>query len=296
MYLRRCLDSLLLQTYKNFEILLILDGSTDSSSRIAEEYRNNNPCIRIIYQDNLGVATTRNTGVENAIGEYIAFVDSDDYVSPKYLELLYRAMQNENADIAVCGFYWVDNSDNVHLFENENRRNAFFDRTMDSRAFMIQAYKHYSYYTILWNKLYRKKIFFDIRFPDGHIYEDSYLLRDIIYNADKIVSISERLYFYVQHNGSITAKNDEISITEDVSAIMYHIDYYRRYKDKELSAVACAFLGDRIVHYLSQFRKQLSKPCLKRLKHTLFVVMKQLSFSKTITLKRKIKYLLFLFT
>ena len=121
-YLEKCLTSIILQTYKNLEVILVNDGSTDNSLNICKEFEKEDSRIRIISQENKGLSVARNVGIENAKGEYIAFVDSDDFISCKFIENLYNESIRNNSDIVCCDFYYVNELEKKwSLKEKENK-------------------------------------------------------------------------------------------------------------------------------------------------------------------------------
>lgn len=197
-FIRRCLDSIINQTYSNLEIVLIDDGSTDRSGLICDEYKNKDKRITIIHQKNQGLSMARNAGLNICKGEYIVFVDSDDFVDPKFVEILHRNLIKNNADISICSaFEIIDN----------NLTN------MDLCGEGIISYKSIKR-PFVWNKLYKKELFIDIRFKANSYCEDLWIFYPLLSRARKIVGTLECLYYYNRCNSaSIT------HITNNKSAI-----------------------------------------------------------------------------
>lgn len=199
-YLDRCVESVLCQTYKDFELLLVDDGSTDDCPRMCDEWAKKDERIRVFHKSNGGLSSARNYGLDKANGEYIAFVDSDDFIHPDYLIFLYFALTQADADIVICNFKLFNDKTEIKIEKEE-----------------IQEIKEYDNYTIFeknddflggacdlkkevaWNKLYKKEIFSDIRFPEGKIHEDTATYYKFLYSAKKIAYISNRLYFYYEN-------------------------------------------------------------------------------------------------
>ena len=195
-YLERCVKSIEIQTYKDFEIILVDDGSTDGSSKICDdlccEYSN----IVVIHKENGGLSDARNKGIENASGEYLVFIDSDDYIKSDMLEVLYSNLEKYDADISVCYFNYVDELGKDLSPKNEAMRVDVLsgeEAIADLDKVFVTAC----------NKLYKKAVFNGVAFPYGKFHEDEYVIHRILYNARKIVVTNERLYFYVQHKDSI---------------------------------------------------------------------------------------------
>lgn len=197
-YLAQCVDSILSQTYQDLEILLIDDGSPDKCPAMCDEYAKKDKRIRVIHQENQGLAEVRNVGIREAKGEYIQYVDSDDWIEPDMLETCYNFMKKYDADI-VCfraiGEY--EGGIQGHLGLN------YSPRLMDSaEAVSVLFFPHYVD-VIAWNKLMKAEILRGIEYPTGKLYEDMYTTYKILANARKILCISNELYHYRKREGSI---------------------------------------------------------------------------------------------
>lgn len=206
-YLDKCVKSIQNQTYQNLEIILVDDGSPDHCGAMCDEYAQSDKRIRVIHKKNGGLADARNHGLDIARGDYIAFVDSDDYIHPQMYESMLRAAVDNEADIVISDWKKVNQEEN-HLLENmipdEKRLQAvdgkkiqylYFDKP-DSRIT----------YTVAWNKLYTKEIFTGRRFPVGKVHEDEFVTFQILYDAKKIIYLPEELYFYLVRDVSIMGK------------------------------------------------------------------------------------------
>lgn len=198
-YIKTCLDSLINQTYSNFEIIVINDGSTDQTEKILNEYESN-PKIRIFSQKNGGLSAARNQGLNLANGELVCFIDSDDSVKSDYLEKLAAPFfEDSNIDITVCGYQEkFENSEINHVLKTQKitGRKATEDLLIKQQDFNILA----------WNKLYRKKLFSDnhIEYPVGQIHEDNLTTYKLFFHAQKVVYISDVLYIYQRTHSEIT--------------------------------------------------------------------------------------------
>ncbi len=202
-YIKKCISSLINQTCScKYEIVVVNDGSTDNSVDIINSMKCDRCDIRIINQPNSGVSVARNTGVANAMGEYIAFVDSDDYVSPDYIKLLYDSACEHDSDMACCNYRNVTN-------EKGGGADNFFVHSVgvfDSGKILKAALHDITVRSYLWNKLYRRSLFTEnnILFPVGMSFEDFAVMPRLIYHCKKISFIKDSLYYYVHHEGSIT--------------------------------------------------------------------------------------------
>ena len=208
-YLPQCLDSLLAQTYKNFEAVAVNDGSPDGSLRILEEYARKDSRIKVFTKENGGIADVRNYGIEHASGELVAYVDSDDALHPDYLKVLVSTLTTYDADIAAAGFvrYYEDNG------RMDERIHGVGTVVMDREA-ALKDYLSPATLTSVntWNKVYKKSLFTEngIKFPAGLIYEDALTMHKIYMCAKRVVYTDEPVYYYRQRFGSImNAKFDD---------------------------------------------------------------------------------------
>lgn len=201
-YLEDCMKSILCQTYKKIEIILVDDGSPDHCPELCDKYARKDERVRVIHKKNGGLSDARNTGLENAKGDYICFIDSDDAIHPQMIEILYNQITKTNADISICNYFKGEltpkNWDNIYVSEKlvsmdkQSALNAIYESN-DKSILM----------TIAWNKLYKKELFENIRYPQNRIHEDEFTTYQLLYLANRTVFIDENLYFYRQREGSI---------------------------------------------------------------------------------------------
>ncbi|WP_110301219.1 glycosyltransferase [Halanaerobium congolense] len=192
-YLRRCINSIISQTYSNLEIILINDGSEDKSGEICEEFSLLDNRVKVIHTENCGQASARNTGLKIATGDYIGFVDSDDWIDKDMYELLLKMIEKHDADIAECGFNVVYDD----YIERLNKQSFIVsDKITSIRNFVKNSRLHSN--IVIWNKLYSKKIISDLRFPIIPAYEDDYFTLRALYNSNKLVSTTNAKYNYYQ--------------------------------------------------------------------------------------------------
>lgn len=202
-YLRRCMDSILSQTFENYEIILIDDGSIDESGKICDEYAAADSRIIVIHQKNQGQSVARNNGIQRARGEWIHFVDSDDFIHPQMLELLYKAVKDTSADMAVCRRV-EDEKVPESFFEYKDSTVSVF--TNDESTF-LSFFEEGQYYWTIWAKLIKKSIVFRNLFAPGKYYEDNAVVCKWIYDACRIAEVPDVLYFYqINPNGTTKGK------------------------------------------------------------------------------------------
>lgn len=200
-YLNKCISSITHQTYKNLEIILIDDGSQDKSAMICEAWKVKDDRIKVFHIQNSGGGAARNLGIDNATGEYIAFVDSDDYISERMFEYLLHQM-DDTCDVIECDYIIArdDNSkfDSI-IAENEN----IICNAQEAMHFNIQDR---IFRQIIWNKLYKRKVIIGIRFPIGKQIDDEFWTYRVLGNAKKLKHLQIKLYAYRQQPQSVMHK------------------------------------------------------------------------------------------
>lgn len=198
-YLKKCIESVLRQTYKDFELILVNDGSTDKSGKICDEYLKLDKRIRVIHKKNGGLSDARNIGIKAAKGEYIAFLDSDDWIENNCYETLINLIKENNADISICNFKSVINDK-----EQLDKYEKFVIEKFNNIEALNQIYdKKNVEFILAWNKLFKKELLENNKFPKGKIHEDEFLIPKIIYNAKCIIYLNRQLIYYRKTENSI---------------------------------------------------------------------------------------------
>ena len=248
-YLGRCLDSICKQTYRNVEILLVDDGSRDGSGDICDEYANNDPRIQVIHQENKGLSAARNKGIEISNGDYLTFVDSDDYLlHDKYIELLVEALKENKAQISMCGQITFG-------FDFQPNYEVVYDKTkvVSGRDILLQRAGVFGdcYWNVL-AKLFDKSLFSDLRFPEGHLLEDTAILHRILLPASTVSVLGIRMYGkYLHQNSIMGTMNPKKKFMESMYAFNDRLNYYREEKDSELEKRALfEKTADKAIYYL----------------------------------------------
>ncbi|MDR2580208.1 MAG: glycosyltransferase [Fibromonadaceae bacterium] len=207
-YIRKCLDSVVNQTYANLEILLINDGSTDGSEKICDEYAEKDRRIKVFHKENGGVSSAKNVGLKNFTGDYLGFVDSDDWIEPDMYEALYKSLTDNNVHLSAANF--TRDAANVSVIETEAGREKIPSKILTQKEMLLYVFriKHYAgFYCGLWNKLFKadvirnSKLIFD---ENLIISEDIKFIADLIM-IDKLTGIfvNKPLYHYQQRQGSL---------------------------------------------------------------------------------------------
>lgn len=235
-YMRYCIDSLLAQTYKSFEIIIVDDESKDTCGQIAEEYKNKYPqYIRVVHQKNTGLGGARNSGIDLSNGEYILFVDGDDYVSPQMLEIVDEYLKKNDDDIL---FFESISVKEKEIGRQENIKFLNIHHAMSKADYVYQQPSS-------WRKVYKSSLFKnkDLRFPTKIYYEDLALAPCFVLETKNIGVIEEKLYYYVKRSNSIMHSKDVSRLLEIIPAFDYAVDFFKKNGlitkyDKELEWLA----------------------------------------------------------
>ena len=220
-YLREALNSVINQTYQNLEILIIDDGSTDGSDRICDEYAEKDQRVKVVHQKNKGLSSARNVGLDWMTGEMVAMLDSDDAYDITFIEELKSAMEREQADLALSKYTIHSTSGKMNRGKKDVLKPWIQAGTYD-RAELLRALSDGSLNVSVFNKLYRRELWKEIRFLDGHVCEDREATYRIISKCGKAVVVDSPLYFYRKRPGSITTAGswkylrDQILVTSRV--------------------------------------------------------------------------------
>lgn len=196
-YLDTCLDTVVNQTYRDIEIILVDDGAKDNSGVIADNWANKDQRIKVIHQENGGLSKARNTGIKAASGQYLIFVDSDDVVALNMVERLYELVVEHQAQIAIA--------DAQHIFgERKEYRAAGQIKVYTNLEAIREMWYQNSFLPSAWGKIYQKELFEGVQYKEGIIFEDVEVMHRLFYQCSKIVYSTEELYGYVHHEASIT--------------------------------------------------------------------------------------------
>lgn len=195
-YLDKCVHSLVTQTYLDLEIILVDDGSPDDCPRICDAWAEKDRRIRVVHKTNGGLSDARNAGLDIAGGDYISFVDSDDWIAPTMLETMLNVLLQADADICSCGIMNVYEDGSTQSWHQPPLKG-------NSETFLRALYADTSVPVAVWNKLYRKELWDKLRFPVGKICEDAFTTYKLIDQARKLIQIPDELYFYRIRSGSI---------------------------------------------------------------------------------------------
>lgn len=200
-YNRKCLDSKINQTYKKIELIIVNDGSTDGSTSICDEYASKDFRIVVIHKENGGLSSARNAGLDIAKGSLICFVDGDDYIEPNMIEELKNNLNKYNSDMSIYDYYYHYKDKTNRCLNNDNfSPEAISD--IEKFYILFNDYKNLS--TAAWNKLYKRELFDNFRYPIGKIHEDAYIICELLDRAKSISFVKKPLYNYVYRADSLS--------------------------------------------------------------------------------------------
>ncbi len=226
--LRKCVDSILAQTYENIEVILVNDGSTDRSGDICRRYEQIDPRVKVISKENGGLSSARNAGIDKSCGEYIFFIDSDDWIEPEFLSALYYAMEQTGAEIAECATQYV--AENGAVIKTRKAAPEPLDRTEALRRLVLED----GVYQTVWNKLYRREVTQGIPFAVGKYNEDEFWTYQVFDRIHKLATVETPLYNYLQRGTSIIGVGYNIRRLDGLEARFRRMEYLQKY-----AALAC---------------------------------------------------------
>ena len=249
-YLDRCIRSIVAQTHEHLEIILVDDGSPDNCGTICDDWKEKDSRIKVIHKENGGLSDARNAGLAIATGEYISFIDSDDYIAPEFVAELYDAMAQTGADIAECATSYVDEAGNIL-----RNRNAAPVAEMDKLEALRRLVLEDGIYQTVWNKLYRRTVVDGILFEKGKYHEDDFWTYQVFDRIDKLATVAQPMYYYLQRSGSIIGAGYTPKRLDGLEARFLRMQYLQKYE--ELSTLTRQNLvTDCLWHY------QSAKNCL----------------------------------
>lgn len=206
-YLDKCLESIVSQTYKNLEIIIVDDGSPDSCPIKCDQWKEKDSRIKVLHKKNGGLSDARNRGIDIATGNYLLFVDSDDYVSSSMIEKLYKLLKKTNAEISICNYFRVEENGTMTKEKiNLSCQTYSGHEILTQKIFEEIAW----WWSIAWNKLYKKDLFDGLRYKNGKYHEDEFIMHEIFHKCSLVACTEEPLYYYIQRPGSIMSQQTSI--------------------------------------------------------------------------------------
>jgi len=271
-YLPKCLDSIAAQTFTDFEVLMIDDGSTDGSGEICDQYSQSDSRFIAIHQSNQGVSASRNNGLKQARGNYIAFVDSDDYVHPQMLELLYKAIRQGEYDLSVARYLSVNVGTEIEI----QRIIEFHSQELSAEDILCKLFGKSGediQYIVVWNKLYDRRLLANICFSAFKVSEDLLFNVEVFSKVRQAIEVDSKLYYYTQRNTSASHSVSEKQIIDRIDASYTCLRYIPSGSAEEACCVmklykvlfSSRFLGRRevylknVVRRIKEVHKQIYK-------------------------------------
>lgn len=269
-YLKTCLNSLIKQTYDNIEIIIVDDGSTDESGLICDQYAADKKNIRVIHKSNGGLSDARNEGLRNANGDYVVFVDSDDYVDNTFIEILKKGFIDNTIDISCCA-YLRFNDGTTPIKKEKNNKNFILSNTECIKYCYTKEGRNID--IVAWNKMYKKSLFFknEITYPKGKYFEDLYTTYKLFFYSNNININTSQLYFYRQRTGSImSTAMTKINYDNMLEGLKDSLYFYKENKIVDLMSLAYSMYSRMIIKTYYNSKKIKDKNSKKQAQNILF--------------------------
>lgn len=289
-YLNKCVESIAAQTYSNLEIILVDDGSPDNCPQMCDDWVAKDSRIKVVHKENGGLSDARNAGLAVATGEYISFIDSDDWIEPEFLQTLFDTLQQTGAQIADCATRLVDEEG-----KELSIRGVSDDEILDTVSALVRLVNEDRVYQTVWNKLYRRDAIGDILFEKGKYNEDDYFTYQIFDRAEQIVVVSKPMYNYLQRSSSIMGVGYNPRRLEGLQARVLRMQYLQKYPEtaaltRQTLVLDCMWhLQSILLHLNGQAQLDAKKTVLDILKTVPKVAGKEL----TLNAKYRVWYTLF---
>lgn len=265
-FLNRCVQSIVSQTYENIQIILVDDGSPDNCPKLCDEWAHKDKRIEVIHKKNGGLSSARNEGLKIADGEYVVFVDSDDYIKNTMIEDLFNLCIENNAEIAICNFARFSGEmiteDELKNFNHENKKIQV--HTHIEALEQLHAWNG-DIYTVAWNKIYKRSLWDGIEYPVGKINEDEFTTYKIFYKAKNVVVTNDIYYYYYYNANSITTNEKYLENTDVFEAFDERKNLFLNDGHVELAKIVEKIILDRVIMRYRKAKINKSKNASKML-------------------------------
>lgn len=280
-----CVASIVKQTYKRLEVILVDDGSTDGTSEVCDAWCKKDARCYVVHKDNGGLSDARNVGIDKSHGNFLVFVDADDYIDKEYIEKLHNALsEDKDADISMCGFYTVyNNKMKKHIIDNAA---ALSGKMLLKKAFSNDTWGDV---VVVWNKMYRRDTFKGLRFDNGRLHEDEFFTDKVLYRTKKVVLIRDVLYFYRKNADSITSQNSVKRIIDCIDAFLERINFFKA-NDEVLFVLAVRQCFDAFLRLLATCRE--NENASKKVTSAIRKEYSRKQYFNFLTSKQKVKYMI----
>lgn len=293
LYIDKCLESLINQSMKDIEIILIDDGSTDNSGKICDSYAIKDKKVKVIHKNNRGLSNSRNCGLDIAKGEYISFVDSDDFIHPQMIEILYKTIISNNGDIVICDFQRIYENNNIKFKQYKTEQNIKIYNNIEALNELYS--KNVVKFVIAWNKLYKRELFINLRYREKKFHEDEFIIHELLYRSNKVIDIPLQLYFYLQRQDSIMGAKFSVKRLDGLDAYRERIHFFQEKHEKELLKKAVFRYSKEFFQYYYKLKYEVSnnKKYLRKIKKDYNHIYKYIIISPYYTKKEKMLITLF---
>ena len=225
-FLNRCVDSILAQTFTDFELILVDDGSPDNCGIICDAYAEKDSRVIVIHKENGGHSDSRNTGIDwcfKSNSKWITFIDSDDYVHPDYLSVLLRLCMEYNVNVSACGCIKFDNDSEVNFSKSD------YEMECGKVKDLLYKYKNFRKFnvSVIWGRLYKKELFVNVRFPIGRYFEDEFVVYKILYGCKMIAITTTGFYYYYRNSSGVMASHlSPKRMNDQLDSLKEQVDFY----------------------------------------------------------------------
>jgi len=262
-----CIESILTQTFTDFELIIINDGSTDRSGQIADQYATKDNRISVIHRTNQDLGASYNTGVRSATGQYIVFVEPDDFLHERFLDVHLAEIKQSHADISLCDFFPIE--EGVQIDDNQRKETlSDIKRTIKTGSDALpDIYEIERLYTVPWSKVYRKSLFSDIIFPEGYVDPEEFIAHRLLYKAKKIVHVHVPMYYYVikeGRKGSYTPIPMTAEKFDKMQALYERVQFFKEKQLKTLEERALIHFTEHFFWYYIQSQHELPEAIARR--------------------------------
>lgn len=262
-YLKTCVESIQNQTYNDLEIILVDDGSKDACSAMCDSFAEQDVRIRVLHKENGGLSDARNAGLEIASGDYISFVDADDFIHPKMYEMMAACLErNPDLDVVVCRYDKVGEDAEEFGLKQVTKECYVLEHDALIRAMFSDDYEMF---VVVWNKLYRKKVWDTLRFPVGKLREDEFVSYQYLYSLKRVFVMYDRFYCYRQRRGSIMQKCEEKAYWDNTEALQEKLHFFETKEEWEYAACVERSLGT-LIYYFQCAEKYDNQETKKRIR------------------------------
>lgn len=253
-YLGKCIDSIINQTFKDLEIILVDDGSEDDCTQMCDEYSKMDKRIITIHKKNGGLSSARNAGLKRATGKYIGFVDSDDWIDADMYKHLYNLIEAYNAEIVQCKYTLVIDDESEQQFISSDTSNSNIEIISNDSALNNIYGDRYVETVVMWNKLYKRNLFDEIQFPESKIHEDEFVIHRLLYKTHKVILFNHSMYFYRKNNTSITNSSFNEKKLDKLDAIEERINFFKNTREHYLYKKTLICYKDLLIEFYFKYK------------------------------------------